>query len=81
MYVRGTSEEQRGEERLTMRAQESAQMEMHLPRVLSRLSFRDRFILREMEKRLEGRDADAVRWENIAGKLRDGRRDGGGDSF
>ena len=60
-------------------------MEMHLPRVLSRLSFRDRFILREMEKRLQGRDADAVRWENIAGKLRDGRGWGweewGGGSF
>lgn len=48
-------------------------MEMHLPRTLFRLPFRDRFILREMEKRLEERDADAVRWENIAGKLRDGK--------
>lgn len=39
-------------------------------RATPRLSFRDRFVLREMEKRLEGRDADAVRWENIAGKLK-----------
>lgn len=53
--------------------QESAQMEMHLPRTLFRLPFRDRFIFREMEKRLEERDADAVRWENIAGKLKDGK--------
>lgn len=41
--------------------------------------FRDRFVLREMEKRLEGRcHADAVRWEDIADKLRDGKEGDGG---